>query len=311
MKKRNICRGVSVVIALTLLSCSQSTQSQKLGSAQKRSEVLSGLSDEFRSYWYDNKAEITTYNLEQARYGEVRKGHATLIFVTEDFQPKSQVKADNPDEESVPVLKLNATKKFATGIYPYSIMQSTFFPVANSGHALKVSASIQEWCGQTYIQMNNRSQWDVTGFSYFESEGDQSYSVPKVFTENELFTQLRIDPKSLPTGNFECIPSLDFCRLKHIEVKPYPAEGSLLKEGVGYTYVMDIPDILRKLVISFHDTFPYEIEAWREIYVSGFGNSAKQITTVARKKKQIRSPYWTQNSTQYSPLRDSIGLPPY
>ena len=36
--------------------------------------------EEFNAYWYAGKAEITSYSLQQARYGELRDGHAVLIF---------------------------------------------------------------------------------------------------------------------------------------------------------------------------------------------------------------------------------------
>jgi hypothetical protein len=126
------------------------------------------LSQEFKSYWYAGNAELTSYKLVQARYGELREGHATLIYVTEEFLPKIQVKADYPNATNVPVLKLNAVKKFNTGIYPYSIMQSTFYPVANNQHAIKVSSSMQEWCGHVYTQLNNKSQFEVVSHSYFQ-----------------------------------------------------------------------------------------------------------------------------------------------
>ena len=55
-----------------------------------------------------------------------------------------------------------------TGIYPYSIMTSTFSPIINSKKAIKISFSAQEWCGNTFIQLNNREEFDVNFYSYFE-----------------------------------------------------------------------------------------------------------------------------------------------
>ena len=43
------------------------------------------LSQEFKGYWYAGKAEVSSYKLEQARYGEIREGNAVLVYVTEDF----------------------------------------------------------------------------------------------------------------------------------------------------------------------------------------------------------------------------------
>ena len=44
--------------------------------------------DELKTYWYNSEAEITSYNLKQARYGEIHEGKAALIFVTEPFSKK-------------------------------------------------------------------------------------------------------------------------------------------------------------------------------------------------------------------------------
>ena len=42
---------------------------------------------DFNSYWYNYGAEISRFELEQGRYGEIRPGHVVLIFVTEPFLP--------------------------------------------------------------------------------------------------------------------------------------------------------------------------------------------------------------------------------
>jgi hypothetical protein len=82
--------------------------------------------EQFKQTWYAGKAEISSYSLEQARYGEIRNGEATLIFVTEDFSADKLVKLDEPAgaTDKMRVLKMNMNKKFVTGIYPYSMMLS-------------------------------------------------------------------------------------------------------------------------------------------------------------------------------------------
>ncbi|MGI9534613.1 MAG: hypothetical protein ACR2NW_06660, partial [Thermodesulfobacteriota bacterium] len=102
--------------------------------------------EQFKNYWYSGNAEITSYKLEQARYGEIHKGYAVLIFVTEDFSKSKHVKLDDPasnKSDAVKILKLNLVKKFNTGVYRYSIMESIFTPV-NSGNfpdTLKLTSS--------------------------------------------------------------------------------------------------------------------------------------------------------------------------
>jgi hypothetical protein len=262
------------------------------------------LSQEFKDYWYASEAEITSYQLEQARYGEMRQGTAVLVYVTEDFDKKLQVKADQNNSTNIPVLKLNATKKFNTGIYPYSIMQSTFFPVNNNKHALKVSCSVQEWCGHVFMQLNNREQFTVGSHSYFQSDADQKFEISKDILENELWTQLRIDPKSLPQGYTHIIPSLEYSRLKHVELKSYKAIGTLTEN----TYTIEYPELNRTLSITFNPQFPYDILGWEETFKSGFGKNAKMMTTKATKLKTIKSAYWGKNSNADENLRETLML---
>ncbi len=253
-------------------------------------------SQEFNDYWYAGTAEISSYALEQVRYGELRNGNAVLVYVTEPFLNDKQVKADNHKDTNIPVLKLNSTKKFNTGIYPYSIMQSTFYPVANNAHAVKVSCSVQEWCGHVYSQLNNRTQFDVMSHSYFESEADQNFSLDKAVLENELWTQLRIDPKSLPVGTFKAIPALEFVRLKHKPLKAYNASAEL--KATNYT--ITFPELNRTLSINFTADFPHSIESWEET-ING-------LTTKATKLKTIKSAYWSKNGNKDAILRKTLQL---
>lgn len=262
------------------------------------------ISQEFKDYWYAGEAEISSYELEQSRYGEIRTGKAVLIYVTEDFLPEIQVKADHYNTKNISVLKLNTTKNFNTGIYPYSIMQSVFYPVSNNQHALKVSSSIQEWCGHVYAQLNNRDKFEIMSHSYFEGEADQEFKLNKSILENELFTQLRINPKSLPVGSLEIIPSFEFCRLRHKKIKPYKAFAKLEHNN----YVVDYPELSRTLLITFNSEFPHYILSWEETFKSSFGSNARTLTTKATLSKRIKSSYWNKNSNKHEILRASLNL---
>ncbi|NND88365.1 MAG: septum formation inhibitor Maf, partial [Flavobacteriaceae bacterium] len=259
------------------------------------------LTEEFKNEWYQGDAEITTYSLSQERYGELREGSATMIFVTESMNPDLQVKADMQTEESIPVLKLNMTKKFVTGIYPYSIMTSVFSPTLHQGHALKVSHSVQEWCGQVYAQVNNRNRFEVISHSYFESENDEKFTLPTTWLEDELWNRIRINPNELPTGELEVIPSLEFARLRHVDLQAYLATGTLEQRDSISTYELSYPELKRKLTIHFSSTFPFHIERWEETHANG-------MQTTARVKKRIRTPYWKQNRLEDESLRDTLGL---
>ncbi len=266
------------------------------------------VSEAFKKYWYAGDAEITSYKLEQARYGEMREGNAVLIFVTEPFLKNKQVKADGKNPDNIAVLKLNSTKNYLTGIYPYSIMSSSFYPVHDNQHALKVSFSAQEWCGQVYAQLNNREAFEITSHSYFENEADQNLKLEKGILENELWNKIRIDPDNLPVGELKIIPSFEHIRLLHKDLKPYSASVSLNLKNEMQVYQITYPELERTLTINFTSAFPHTIESWSESYKSGFGSKAKTLTTKATKIKTLKTPYWKQNSNNNLALRDSLGL---
>jgi len=266
------------------------------------------ISKAFRDYWYSGTAEVSSFALSQARYGEMREGHAVLVYVTEPFNPSGQVKADRPDSASVSVLKLNRTREFLTGIYPYSIMSSVFYPVGDHMHALKVSTSVQEWCGHVYTQLNNRDRFEIASYSYFEQEGDQHLSLPKNTLEDELWTRLRLDPERLPTGTDSLIPSLEFLRLRHQPLRAYQASLTLSEPGAVRTYTITYPELNRTLQLHFEGTFPYAIQGWTETYPSGFGPGAEVLTSTARLIRKLNTAYWRQNSNKDLILRDSLGL---
>lgn len=266
------------------------------------------LSQAFKDYWYAGQAELAAYELEQARYGEIRKGHSVLIFVTEDFLPEKQVKADRYAKTNLPVLKLNFTKKFNTGIYPYSIMTSTFFPVNNKNHAIKATFTSQEWCGHVFTQLNNREQFDIHSYSYFESESDQNLSLDKTHLEDEIWLKIRIDPATLPVGEISIIPSLEFFRLNHRPYAAHQATATVQIDAEASVYTLQYPDLERSLSIRFETAFPHKILGWEETRKSGFGDKAKVMATKATLSKTLNSAYWTQNSNDEEYLRKELGL---
>lgn len=310
---------VIVLFALAIIifeGCKEKSDSSSrelaLNSEEPKSATIKepkkALSEDFKKYWYAGNAEITSYKLEQARYGEVREGTSVLIYVTEPFLPQVQVKADRSNASNVPVLKLNATKKYLTGIYPYSIMSSTFYPVHDNQHAVKTSLSVQEWCGHVYSQLNNREQFEFTSHSYFEGEADQNLKLEKAILENEIWNKIRINPSDLPLGEISIIPSLEFFRTKHQDMKALNATASLTTTNGISSYTIDYGEAIRKLTINFTSDFPYTIESWKEEFKSGYGANAKNLTSTGTKMKSIKSPYWRQNSNKYIGLRDSLGL---
>lgn len=272
------------------------------------------LADPFGDYWYRGEAEITSYDLEQARYGEIHQGDAVLIFVTEDFSRRKQVKLDAPaaaGDDAVKVLKLNATKNFNTGIYPYSMMMSVFTPVSEPAAPLKVSTSSQEWCGHTFTQLNRTAEsYHLSELSYFESEGDRTVELEGAIPEDGLWTLLRIDPGALPTGRVRLVPATFYQRLRHQPWQTAWAEASLAADpddAALSIYRLDYGDV-RSLAIRFRTAFPHEIESWQETYVSGWGPGAHRLTTKATRKQRIMLDYWNRHDVADAALRERLEL---
>lgn len=297
-------------LSLLIFSCGTIQSQQKTGQVDRPPG--------FNDYWYGGNAEITSYRLEQARYGEIHSGEAVLVFVTEPFSKSKQVKLDDwrdSSPDNVSVLKLNATKKFLTGIYPYSMMSSTFKPVSFNQYPemLKVTTSSQEWCGHTFMQLNlGKNDYRLRGFSYFESEGDVDLKVPKTMLEDEVWSMIRLNPALLPVGEIEMLPSTFYLRLRHQEAEPQKVKSTLDEIGSSsysdkshFKYVLDYTN--RNLTIYFEKEFPFGILGWEESYISGFGNPQK-LTTKATKINTIKSAYWGKNSNTDREIREQLGL---
>ncbi|TDQ18364.1 hypothetical protein DFQ04_0163 [Algoriphagus boseongensis] len=265
--------------------------------------------EQFAKYWYQGKAEINVFDLQQSRYGEVRPGKAVMIFVTEDFSKKKQVKLDNPQDnpnDAQKVLKLNMTREFLTGVYPYHTMLSVFTPVYEEASSPKLSASVTEWCGQSYTQMNFKNgNYSFQQFSYFESEGDQSGKTAGV-AEEEIFNLIRLNPELVPMGNVKMIPSLIFQRFAHIPLKGEQATISKKDLGQNQSEIEVVyNEIGRKISIRYQQFFPFEILGFTETWTKA--NGQQEVTTATRSNMQMMD-YWNKNEKLFEPLRKDLGL---
>ena len=289
--------------AFLLIYCSNSNnkKSNSISSIKVKKEKKD---PKFNAYWYQGTAEITSYKLSQVRYGEIHEGTAVNIYVTEDFLPKKQVKADSKNKFNVPILKLNSTKKFTTGIYPYSLMTSTFSPINLTKNAIKISFSSQEWCGNTFVQLNNRDNFEIDFYSYFETNADKELSLKKEPLENNFWNVLRINPKSIKKGRYKVIPSMEYLALNHKKIQAYDAETNLIEKGNFLYFSVYYPRLQRKLTIQLTKKFPYNIESWKETSTI---NGQKMVTT-AEKIKTIQSAYWNKNGVTNTEERKLLGL---
>jgi hypothetical protein len=276
-------------------------------------EAALGFPDEpFQTYWFSGKAELTSYDLRQVQYGQANPGEAVLVFVTEDFRTDKQVKLESDQrDKATPVLKLNQVRKFVTGIYDYSAMTSVFMPLDTRlfPHALKVTASTQEWCGHTYQQLNLRGRrYHLTHHSYFEKEADQETTFDRAWLEDELWTRLRLSPETLPTGDLEVVPSLFFSRLKHRTPQPERAtaarrDTTFAGQNVG-VYTLGYPGLQRRVELFFEKTAPFRILGWEETTVE----KGHPLTTHATRRQTLVTDYWKQHRPEGKALRDRLKI---
>ena len=301
---------VCTICACSFIACNEAVETKKVT-----------LPDEvFKQKWYAGNAELSSYELHQARYGEIRQGEAIIIFVSEDFSPDKFVKIDNPSEskDKVSVLKMNMAKTFLTGIYPYSMMLSVFKPISKQGleKSLKATCSSQEWCGHTFSQLqlrDNRYEWELQ--SYFESEAGARGLIDNAIAEDDTWNHIRINPSTLPTGKISMIPGLLWQRLSHVNAGSEEAMASLSDTTLiampgtnAKVYSIHYPKFNRTLFIYFKNVFPFEILGWEESYPDGFGPNKKMLTSKAILKKTTWLEYWKLNAVADSSYRDSLQL---
>jgi hypothetical protein len=307
--------GIICLVVISIISCESKNDSagiidEKISETNKeQGEIKNKSKKQYDLSYFSGKAEINTYDLNKARYNGLHSGEAILIFVTEPFLVNEQVKSDYPDrDESVPVLKMNRIDRFTTGIYDYSIYTSVFTPTAkfDPSYPMKVTMSSQDWCGQSYMQLNNKDGFKYMLRSYFESEGDTVQDLNYTITEDNIFNLARIDTALLPRGEFDVIPTMSHLRLSHSPLKPYKGNASLAVLENQIVYVYDIPELKRGVRIFMDPKNHFQIVRWEETYPTVFdGKLRKSIYTL---KKSESLPYWELNDPSNSNWRDSLQL---
>ena len=181
----------------------------------------------FTRAWSDGRAELSGYRARVNRYGEMREGELVLIYVTEPMDRRTWVKDDAvAAPHRVGVLKLNASLRFQTGVYPYSVLTSVFAPVDRyrdeAFAPVKITLSVQEWCGHVFHGVwpgDGRAAEQV--MSYFAEEGERRRDVATpagTLYEDALLIQLReLDGPFAGGGDWRgaLVPSLWSIRRAH------------------------------------------------------------------------------------------------
>lgn len=270
-------------------------------------------------YWLQGKAEVTRFNLTQARYGNLNRGELILIMVTEPFNTAKQVKSESsPGAGDQLIFKAQTVRKFVTGIYDYTMTTTSFKPVADAEKSLKINGTSVEWCGQTFYQLNRKGDdYRVESRSYFEAESDENYALSGAISEDEIWQRIRLNPAALPLGRIRIIPALVSARLRHRRLAAEDAvaglndyRGSLVPASglrvFSLTYAGNSA-AERHVEFIFESAFPYKIRAQTEEYMDGF-EKPKKLKTVAVAANQMMVDYWRTHNPEHEKLRNELGV---
>jgi len=146
------------------------------------------------SLWNDGKAEVATYSAERIIYGKIRSFDYTYILVKETFNKEFNVKTDNYERNDLfEVMKMNQICRIPTKKYPYHFLTSCFFKRYDAFRLHKLSSSSQEWCGNTYKQVDDHGKdYHLKYHSYWDGESSGKKILDGgVWYEDQLFFTLR------------------------------------------------------------------------------------------------------------------------
>ena len=303
--------------ALAAIGCTRPAPPPATASAPERARFPSfpasarqGASPAFWAHWSDGNAELSGYRATVNRYGEMRPAEVVLIYVTEPMNRRTWIKDDDaPAPDRVNVIKLNASLKFQTGVYPYSVLTSVFSPVERYRDEpfapVKISLSVQEWCGHVFQAVwpgDDRFASQV--MSYFASEGEAREEVPTArgaLYEDALLIQLRELDGPFAGGRDwrgSLVPSLWAARRAHRALRPVDASitrSSATLDGAPVTrFELRYGDVTRTFDVEV--AAPRRVLAWR-------GSDGEDVRLV----RTERLPYWRLNHNGDERRRESFG----
>ncbi len=273
---------------------------------------------DFYAHWADGKAEISSYEVVQPRYSELRQGYGVMIFVTESLHRQTFIKVDSPmpEADQFYALKLNHILNFTTGIYDYSVMTSVFSQVAGERHPFelrRISFSAQEWCGQVFDEaLFSGGQINGQISSYFASEGRGSYQLkqPEHFaSEDHLLIRIReLQGPFMDLGEvreLDILPSFWQLRQAHkphatVTGRIHKAAEEQIETATGTLASVrwDLRIGQRQRTLWTEKAYPHRILRWED----SDGGRGELMRT-------IRVPYWQLQADADEVYRRELGIP--
>ncbi len=146
-------------------------------------------------YWNDGLAEMCYYDATDRIYGKPREYTRAMLMNREWIDPATMVKFVGADtSRAVPVFKITIAEEIPTENYNYRYLVSQYLRRSDLRFE-KLAVSSQEWCGTTFKQLKRGADAiTLKGFSYFEGEGDQTFTLPadgNIYPREALFALAR------------------------------------------------------------------------------------------------------------------------
>lgn len=306
MDRRQFLGTATVAVATT--GCAESRAAPLTPAMPALGPPRAPASSAFWSAWGDGNAELSGYRATSMRYGAPRAAEIVLVYVTEPHDPATRIKDDRAPAP-LQVLKLNACETFRTGIYPYSIMTSTFAPVDRYPgprfQPSKITLTAQEWCGHVFFGL-----WPLPGgarargSSYFTGEGegdvDHTLALPDdALFEDALLIQLRELDGPFAEGaarwSGPLVPALWRARKAHVPLAPVAA--TITRETRDGRVHFTLTAGAHQCTYQVEDGGARRVLAWR----SSDGSEATILETA-------RLPYWKLNGPGDEAERAKLGL---
>ena len=261
----------------------------------------------FNAYWYDGKAEISSYSFSQWMNGTKYEGKTVLLYVTEEFDKRKHIRVEPSNmknSDAVQVMRLNSSTDFTTGISSTIKSSTVYTPVDRSSYpeSLKFTFSQNDWNGQIFTEAKWKgNRYDVNQISYLLPGAEKKQTMARASLEDEIWTLIRIAPDMLPLGKVKFIASPAYLQYNKVENKVYDAETSLTSSCDYYNYSIYYPDLNRTLDIEFESKFPYKVISWSERVGDTEISSARILHT-------MKTDYWNRHGRIDEVLRKDLKL---
>ena len=313
--------GVLLRVMLGALSACAAPPSATAGPASPP-PVPAGPDAAFWAVWGDGNAEVSSYDLIQPRYGELHPGGAVLIFVTEDFSWSERVKADpsaHPATDIRKVIKLNATRDFQTGIYPYHVLTSTFLRLEAGDSmaaltAIKVNFSAQEWCGTVFDELTMAAgALHVVSHTYFDSDTRAALDLPipagTVYGDSVPVLIRGLEGPWLAPGQARTVPWLPTQMQQRFSHTSPALEEAVIRRAPAPeshttpagTYVVDRYTV----AVTGGETTTWFVESAPPARIIGWSSTTGEQAAL---RGSDRLPYWQLNNRGDADARARVGL---